>query len=114
MFKPKIQTQLESTLSKIDESKKLDETNKVLYRNLLQECAENTNGRSQEEKLQGVSEGLFTIVQILILEKLSKDKATIWNVIVKCRWCIVIIVAILSILLIFRPELASLIPSIMS
>ena len=80
----------------------------------LQECAEKTNGRSQEEKLQGVSEGLFTIVQILILEKLSKDKATIWNVIIKCRWCIVIIVAILSILLIFRPELASLIPSIMA
>ena len=112
MFKPKIQTQLESTLSKIDNSKKLEETDKVLYRDLIQTCAENTNGVTAEEKLQNTTETVFTIVQLLILNKLDVSRHSIWGVIRECKWQIVIIVAILSLVLIFRPELASLITSL--
>ncbi len=112
MFKEKIKHQLESTLLKIDESKKLEETDKVLYRDLLQDCAENTNGKTAEEKLQNTTETVFTIVQLLILDKLADNKNTIWNVIKDCKWALVIIVAILSLTLIFRPELASLLTAL--
>lgn len=107
MFKDKIKTQLKGTLSKIDESKKLEETEKVLYRDLLQDCAENTNGKTQEEKLQGVTESVFTIVQLLVLDKLSDSKHSMWETIVKCRWQIVIVIAVLSVLFIFQPQLAA-------
>ena len=111
MFKDKIKTQLKGTLSKIDESKKLEETEKVLYRDLLQDCAENTNGKNSEEKLQGVTESVFTVVQLLVLDKLADSKHTMWETIKECKWAIVIIVGILSTLLIFQPQLASLITS---
>ena len=109
MMQDKIKHQLEGTLQKIDESKKLNETDKVLYRDLLQSAADGTNGLTEKDKLQNVSETCFTITQLLILDKLANDKSTIWSVIRDCKWAIVIIVAILSVALVFRPELASLI-----
>jgi len=112
MFKDKIKTQLKGTLSKIDESKKLEETEKVLYRDLLQDCAENTNGKTPEEKLQGVTESVFTIVQLLVLDKLADSKHSMWETIKTCKWQITIIIGILAVLLIFQPELASLITTI--
>ena len=112
MYKDKIQNQLESTLCKIDESKKLEETDKVLYRSLLQDAAEGTNGLTEKDKLQNVSETVFTIVQLLIIDKLAKDRTSIWNTVIHCKWQIVIIAAILAVTLIFRPELSSLLTSL--
>ncbi len=109
MLQDKIKHQLDGTLKKIDESKHIKETDKVIYRDLLEDAARNTNGVSQEEKLQGVTESVFLITQLLILDKLDNDKSVIWAVVERCKWAIVIIVAILSIALVFRPELAGLI-----
>ena len=112
MLQDKIKHQLDGTLKKIDESKNIKETDKVIYRDLLEDAAKNTNGVSQEEKLQGVTESVFLITQLLVLDKLDNDKSVIWHVIERSKWAIVIIVAILALLLLFRPELSAVITAL--
>lgn len=107
MLQDKIKHQLDGTLKKIDESKNIKETDKVIYRDLLEDAAKNTNGVSQEEKLQGVTESVFLITQLLVLDKLDNSKHSMWETIVKCRWQIVIVIAVLSVLFIFQPQLAA-------
>lgn len=114
MLQDKIKHQLDGTLKKIDESKHIKETDKVIYRDLLEDAARNTNGVSQEEKLQGVTESVFLITQLLILDKLDNDKSVIWTVIERCKWAIVLVVAILSLLLLFRPELSAVITALVT
>ena len=80
---------------------------------ILAQNAEGTNGLKPEEKLQAISEGLFNLTYLFIRDKLEAQKpATSWkDVLIKCSWQTVAVVAItvpsITFLFVYQPQLAA-------
>lgn len=64
-IKPEIKLQLEHITKELDESC-IAEEKKILYRKLLARSAAATNGFTQEEKVQAISESVFVILTLMI------------------------------------------------
>lgn len=64
-IKPEIKLQLEHITKELDESC-IAEEKKILYRKLLARSAAATNGFTQEEKVQVISESVFVILTLMI------------------------------------------------
>lgn len=83
------------------------------YLEILAQNAEGTNGLKPEEKLQAISEGLFNLTYLFIRDKLEAQKpATSWkDVLIKCSWQTVVVVAItvpsITFLFVYQPQLAA-------
>lgn len=81
------------------------------------ECSkEACNGFTQEQKIQALSENGFAVSVILakIMMILKQERTTSWkDVAIKAlhSWHLVIIVGMMTILLLFHPEIASVIAS---
>lgn len=78
---------------------------------------ENCNGKTQEEKIQGIAENNFAVTCVLarLTMLLKEPKITTWkDVIVKLAnsWKIVIMFGMTVILLLFHPEIAQILTSI--
>lgn len=116
MIQEKIKNHTAYTISKIDESKNVDDSDKLLFRELIQNCEAATNGLTPEEKLQKTSENLFYLTSLIVLEKCKKEESKLtglYKMIVDCKWQICIVVGLICLSLIFRPELSSLITTLM-
>lgn len=81
-IKPEIKLQLEHITKELDESC-IAEEKKILYRKLLARSAAATNGFTQEEKVQAISESVFVILTLMIgfhgitkPDNKSSDKST--------------------------------------
>lgn len=77
---------------------------------------ENCNGRSAEEKIQGLAENNFSVTCVLarLTMMLKEPKVTTWkDVVIRLAnsWKVVIIIGILAILLGFHPEIAQILTS---
>lgn len=118
MIKDKIKSQTTACLSAIDNSSHLDENDKILFRDLINNAANGTNGLDKEEKLQNVSETVFSLVMLKILDKCTSPKDekrySLYKMVTECKWAICVLGGILSLALILRPELSSLISSLFS
>lgn len=118
MIKDKIRSQTTACLSAIDGSSHLDENDKILFRDLINNAANGTNGLDKEEKLQNVSETVFSLVMLKILDKCSSPKEerkySLYKMVSECKWAICVLGGILSIALILRPELSALLTSLFS
>lgn len=117
MLQDKIKSNRNAVLSAIDSSNHIDENDKILFRDLINNAADGTNGLNQEDKLQNVSETVFSLVMLKILDKCSKQKEdirryTIYSTIAECKWAICLLGGIISTALILRPELSTLISSL--
>lgn len=85
-LKPEIKLQLEHITKELDESC-IAEEKKILYRKLLARSAAATNGFTQEEKVQAISESVFVILTLMIgfhgitkPEDRHSDKSNVQNV----------------------------------
>lgn len=85
-LKPEIKLQLEHITKELDESC-IAEEKKILYRKLLARSAAATNGFTQEEKVQAISESVFVILTLMIgfhgitkPEDRHSDKSNVPNV----------------------------------
>jgi prenyltransferase beta subunit len=118
MMQDKIKSNRNAVLSAIDSSTHIDENDKILFRDLINNAADGTNGLGQEEKLQNVSETVFSLVMLKILDKCAapdvKKRYSLYSMIAECKWAICVLGGIVSIALIMRPELSSLITAIFS
>ena len=98
-------------LSEIGKSK-MDIDDKLDLENLVQQAAETTNGLETPEKIAGMAEIMFGIVQLLVTDKIEDNGQGklkgLYDVIEKCQWAIVTAIGIISVLLIFHPELGEL------
>lgn len=77
---------------------------------------ENCNGRTQEEKIQGIAENNFAVTCVLarLTMLLKEPKVTTWkDVAIKAinSWKVVIVIGMLVSLLMFHPEIAQVIAS---
>lgn len=82
-IKPEIKLQLEHITKELDESC-IAEEKKILYRKLLARSAAATNGFTQEEKVQAISESVFVILTLMIgfhgITKHDSSKSNVSNV----------------------------------
>ena len=115
MITPKIEETAKLMVERIEKSN-LDVDDKSQLIEQIQSNKEACNGYSQEEKIQALSENGFATSVILakIMIMLKAERTTSWkDVAIKAlhSWHLVIIVAILSTLLFFHPEIAQVIAS---
>lgn len=78
-------------------------------REIVRQTEQAANGLPPEQKLQGVSQGLFDLARIQIYNMIHEatHRARTWrDVIVECRWTACVLAAIVAVSLIVRPELA--------
>ena len=119
MMQDKIKSQRNACLSEIDNSKSLDENDKILFRDLINNAADGTNGLinldGTNKRIVNVSETVFSLVMLKILDKCSLTKEdkrySIYKMVTECKWSICVLGGILSVALILRPELSALITS---
>ena len=117
MMQDKIKSNRNAVLSAIDNSTAVDENDKILFRDLINNAADGTNGLNQEDKLQNVSETVFSLVMLKILDKcasapVENKRYSLYRLIAECKWAICVLGGIISGALILRPELSSLITSL--
>ena len=78
-------------------------------REIVRQTEAAANGLPADEKLQGVSQGLFDLARILIYNMIHEatHRTRSWrDVIVECRAWICLLAGIVAVALIVRPELA--------
>ena len=117
MIKPEIALARDTVLEKINSSTKIDSTDKMFFNQMLSHAAEGTNGLSEHDKLQSVSESCFNLVTMFILEKCDireyESKTTsLYILLEKSKWAIVTALGVISTLLIFRPEVGQILSEI--
>lgn len=111
MMLDRIKSQRDACLDAIDNSNFIDDGDKMMFRDLINNAANGTNGLIHDEKLQNVSETVFSLVMLKILDKCngyigSSNKAsTIYQTIVECKWPLVVLGAIVGTVLIIAPEI---------
>lgn len=93
----------------INAAKTLSVDEKLLFQDLLQDARNGTNGLDMEHKLQNVSETVFHLTLLNIMDKCKQPKNTWQSIVAECKWAIVSAIAIVSALLAFQPQLADLI-----
>lgn len=78
-------------------------------REIVRQTEQAANGLPPNQKLQGVSQGLFDLARIMIYNMIheAQHRARTWrDVIVECRAWICLLVGIVAVAFIIRPELA--------
>lgn len=116
MITQKIEEDAKLMVAEIEKSN-LGVEDKSRFISMVECSKENCNGRTQEEKIQGIAENNFAISCVLArLTMLLKDpKVTSWkDVAIKAinSWKIVIMFGMTTILLLFRPEIAEILGSL--
>ena len=104
-------TETKAVIGAIDKSD-LGEDRKSALRRLLVQAEEGTNGLTQKAKLQNVSESVFSLCVLTALGMVDASDGArrgLYRLLERTRWQVVLIVAIIGVLLAFRPELAELI-----
>lgn len=78
---------------------------------MICDARDGTNGLSLEDKTQANAENIANLTYLMVLHLISdKPKVSTWkDVIISCRWNIVIIVTLVIELLAIRPQMASII-----
>jgi hypothetical protein len=100
----------------VQNSKNLSADEKGDLQDILLHAEEGTNGLTQEEKLQNVSETVFSIVTMMVSQRLDGGYGRLqglYKVIMECKWQICILAGILATCLIFRPEVAELLKAVL-
>lgn len=103
-MKPEIERKTQLLINEIQNSKHLSAEEKGDYQDILLHAEAGTNGLTQEEKLQSVSETVYSIVSLMISKSLDKGGGRfegLYRVLIECKWAIVLITGIISTLLIF-------------
>lgn len=115
MMLDRIKSQRDACIESIDKSEFIDDGDKIMFRDLINNAANGTNGLNHDEKLQNVSETVFSLVMLKILDKCngyigSSNKVTsIYQTIVECKWPLVVLGAIIATVLIVVPEIVPII-----
>lgn len=116
MIQDRIKSQRNACLSKIERSSSIDDADKMLFRDLVNNAADGTNGLSQEQKLQNVSETVFSLVMLKIMDKCSEVReskiSTMYSTISDCKWAICVLGGIIALMCVLRPELSALLISL--
>lgn len=115
MITPKIEEDAKLMVAEIEKSN-LGVEDKSRFISMVNCSKENCNGRSTDEKIQGLAENNFSVTCVLarLTMLLKEPKVTSWKeVIVKVidSWKFVIIVGMATFLLYFHPEIANLLTS---
>lgn len=115
MITPKTEETAKLMVERIEKSN-LDVDDKAQLIEQLESSKEACNGYSQEQKIQALSENGFAVSVILakIMMMLKQDRAATWkDVAVKAinSWKVVIMVGMMTVLLMFHPEIAQLLTS---
>lgn len=116
MISPKQEETVKLMVERIEKSN-LDVDDKSQLIEQLESSKEACNGYTQEEKIQALSENGFAVSVILakIMMMLKQDRATSWkDVVVKAinSWKVVIIIGMVTVLLMFHPEIAQILVSL--
>ena len=108
MISESVKGRMETAIESIRESRDLDANEKLFLTDLITQSASGTNGLTPEEKLQSVSETVFHLALIQVMERLEQGgRKGIYDALKVCRWAIVAVVGIVAALLLFRPELSA-------
>lgn len=115
MITPKIEEDAKLMVAEIEKSN-LGVEDKSRFISMVNCSKENCNGRSTDEKIQGLAENNFSVTCVLarLTMMLKEPKVTTWkDVVIRLAnsWKVVIIIGILAILLGFHPEIANLLTS---
>lgn len=115
MISPNIEETEKLMIDKIEKSN-LDVDDKTQLIQQLKSSKEACNGYTQEQKIQALSENGFAVSVILakIMMMLKADRTTTWkDVAIKAlrSWHLVIVIGMITFLLFFHPEIASVIAS---
>lgn len=115
MITPKIEEDAKLMVAEIEKSN-LGVEDKSRFISMVNCSKENCNGRSTDEKIQGLAENNFSVTCVLarLTMMLKEPKVTTWkDVVVKAlnSWHLVIVIGMLTFLLYFHPEIASVIAS---
>lgn len=111
MIQEKIKNHTAYCIGKIDSSK-IEDSDKLFLRELVENCCEGTNGLDNTAKLQKCSENIFYLSTMLVMDKCKteQNKLTgLYRLLYGTRWQITIISAIVAVLLIFQPQIAQII-----
>lgn len=115
MITPKLEEDAKLMVAEIEKSN-LGVEDKSRFISMVECSKENCNGRTQEEKIQGIAENNFAVTCVLarLTMLLKEPRIVSWkDVVVKAlnSWKLVIMAGMLTILLLFRPEIANVISS---
>ena len=106
-MKPEIEKKTQLLIGEIQASKKLTAEEKGDLQDVLLHAEAGTNGLTQEEKLQNVSETTYSIVSMMVAEKLDGAKKGklegLYNVMIECKWAICVLAGIIGLACIFQP-----------
>lgn len=109
----KIRNRLDEITAALKESKAVSLADKDDFIEIMSEAAEGTNGLTVEEKTQANSVNIFNLCYLFMRDKLEGGPRGFWqglfHLIERCSWQIVVIVAIIAVAVIFRPEIAEVI-----
>lgn len=111
-----IKTRLESLLDSLKDDKNLSATEKNYFSALLNETAENTNGRSTEEKIQGLSTAVFHLTSLWVMDKLDGPTSKLGllaKTVDSCKWALCVLAGIVSTVLILQPQIAQIVAEIL-
>lgn len=115
MITPKIEEDAKLMVAEIEKSN-LGVEDKSRFISMVNCSKENCNGRSTDEKIQGLAENNFSVTCVLarLTMLLKEPKVTTWkDVVIRLAnsWKVVIIIGILAVLLGFHPEIAQILTS---
>ena len=115
MITPKIEEDAKLMVAEIEKSN-LGVEDKSRFISMVNCSKENCNGRSTDEKIQGLAENNFSVTCVLarLTMMLKEPKVTTWkDVVIRLAnsWKVVIIIGILAVLLGFHPEIAQILTS---
>lgn len=115
MITPKIEEDAKLMVAEIEKSN-LGVEDKSRFISMVNCSKENCNGRSTEDKIQGLAENNFSVTCVLarLTMMLKEPKVTTWkDVVIRLAnsWKVVIIIGILAVLLGFHPEIAQILTS---
>ena len=109
---PKIANRAEAVINALKTDSRLSLSERDDMIEIMSEARDGTNGLTVEDKTQANSVNIANLTYLFIrhlLEGRETGRGGLYRLIRDCRWQIVLIVAILSVLLAFRPQLAALI-----
>ena len=90
---------------------------KMDLESILLSASEGTNGLSEKDKLQSVSETVYNIVTLMIAKTLDGASGkwnTLCKMVVECKWAIVVLVGIVVAGSIFQPQLCALLAKLVA
>ncbi len=106
----KIQNRTNAVIKEINDSK-LPFAEKDDLREIIVRAAEGSNGLTPDDKIQATAENLANLTYLFTRHMLTMTPPpTGWkDVIIACKWPLVIITGIIAVMLILQPQLATVI-----